>query len=139
RLWEMNLGELLHIWGLTPPRLAGLLDSIERYLAGPKPDEILTAAAARLRDLPCAQLIRVDDLRLGKSLAPLARGDHTLTDIAGRIASRSRDPQHKAFVLERLHAIEQRISDCSQMSLEQELASLATAVGQERRGAIFAR
>jgi hypothetical protein len=114
-------------------------------------DPVLTREAVKLQTRPDAELIRIDDPRLGKYLRSLVRSTvrisrgwsvnvrPSLGEIAGRIAERRVDPAETRALIAEMRALLQLISSLSQTPLEDELRDLAAAVSEPRNTQIAAR
>lgn len=109
----------------------------------------LTNEAARLKQMPNARSIRLDDPRLARCLremlrssasigngAPLSTQD-TIVDVADRIANRTCDPDNPSALSDRIRALRRYIALLSRTPLEKELRGIATSIGGQRETKIF--
>jgi hypothetical protein len=111
----------------------------------------LTLEAARLRKLPDAALIRLDDPRLARHLRPAFRlpvshGNggqpnnwDSLLDLADRIATRKSDGPDSAALCNQLRTLRTYLKFLSRATLEKELRGITIAVKNQRAAKIFLR
>jgi hypothetical protein len=167
-LKKLTIGQILETTGFGPKSLVDLLSSLEAvslsadwtnldrenltaYAAGPLLNCHLTLEAARLREVPDAALIRLDDPRLARHLPPVFRlpvssanggqsnNRDSLLDLADRIASRRSDSPDSAALCSQLGTLRTHLRYLSQAALEKELRGITLAVKNQRAAKIFLR
>lgn len=164
----LTVGQILRTHGLGAKCLVDLLTSLEGIAVyrdqisvqkesgdhpalKPVPDRRLSKEATRLRVLPDARLIRLDDPRLGKHLRELFRfavsietdckltPQSTLLELANHIASRPYDPANAVTLRGQIRTLRRTVGLLSRLPLEKELRGIAAAVKKHRAVNIFLR
>jgi len=167
-LRNLTVGQILQTTGLGAKCLVDLLTSLEGIAVyrdqidvqkkigneparRPVPDHGLFEEAGKLKDIPGAQLIRLDDPRLGKHIRELFRfaasiqGDFKLTlqssllDLADHIASRPHDPGSSVAICGHIRTLRKTAGLLSHLPLEKELRGITSAVKKQRALSIFLR
>ncbi len=164
----LTVGHILHTEGLGAKCLVDLLTSLEGIAVfedqtnvqkengshpGPKPslDRGLSEEANRLRGIPDAGLIRLDDPRLGKHLRELFRfaaslendpkltSQDTLVELANRMASRPYDPANPVAFRGNMRTLRRYLGLMSRQPLEKELRGIAATIKKQRAVDILLR
>ena len=111
-LGDHTIGEIMSMRAFGPRCLVDLLSALEslrQEAAGRLPDgrrsgvraaiaAELTAAAARLADLPDAQAVRSDDPRFARAMSALDVEARTARELARRVLSRTQDPPDPVYL-----------------------------------------
>ena len=164
----LTVGQILCTDGLGAKCLVDLLTSLEGIAVyrdqinvesengnHPAPklglDRRLSKEVARLREIPDAGLIRLDDPRLGKHLREVFRfaasiedackltPQSTLLDLASHLASRPYDPANSATFRGHIRTLRRTVGLLSRLPLEKELRGITSAVKKHRAVNIFLR
>ena len=167
KLKYLTVGQILCTDGLGAKCLVDLLTSLEGIAVGgdqinvqkekgthaapiPPLDRRLSREATRLRELPDAGLIRLDDPRLAKHLREVFRfaasivedarkltPQSTLVDLANRVATRPCDPANAVAFRGQIQTLRRHIGLLPRLPLEKELRGIITAVKKQRAANIF--
>jgi hypothetical protein len=167
KLKYLTVGQILCTDGLGAKCLVDLLTSLEGIAVGGDQinvqkkkgthvtpilllDRRLSREATRLRELPDAGLIRLDDPRLAKHLREVFRfaasiienackltPQSTLVDLANSIATRPYDPVNAVTFRGQIQTLRRHIGLLSRLPLEKELRGIITAVKKQRAANIF--
>jgi hypothetical protein len=139
-LRRATIGSVVALPNFGVKSLVDLLTSMEavarqtNYL-----DVELTREAGRLRRMPQARGIRLDDLRLRRDLHILTPGNETLEALGRRLVKRTTDPRDPELIAEELRQIADAVTRLSRMTLEEELYDLTIGAGRARSRRIVAR
>jgi hypothetical protein len=114
-------------------------------------DGCLTQEATRLRQVPNAKSVRLDDPRLARYFREIFRyasamgngtplnTQATVADMADRIANRRCDPLNSMALSEQIRALRKHIAAASRVPLEKELRGITVSIKGQRAAKIFLR
>jgi hypothetical protein len=118
--------------------LAAPTSAADSSTQGEITEQMLTEARL-LKQTPGAELIYSDDPRFGKLLLAVDASAENARAAAERILVGEHIPHNQREATERLRKLRERISDVSNIKLEEELKTIALSVTSERRWEIAAR
>jgi len=128
RFDELNrhtVGELLGIKSFGAKCLVDLLSSLETLAAREgRLDEKLTEEAMRLGAMPEAGQLHFSDPRLGPLLRAMDTEANTVTELVTHVTKRRLDPPDPLRFYEQFCEVRRRITELTQLSLEEELIQL---------------
>ncbi|MBN2473868.1 MAG: hypothetical protein JXB62_04635 [Pirellulales bacterium] len=124
-LGGLTVTELLSIRAFGAKCLVDLLTSLETRVAREGDlDEKLTAEGKALRQMPNVQEIAFSDPRLGPLLRSMDTESNTIGQMADRLIGRRLDPPDPARLREQIRELRQKISELSELPLEEELTQI---------------
>ena len=150
-LGEHTIGEIMSMRAFGPRCLVDLLSALESArpeAARRAPGERrapgraalakeLTAAAARLAELPNAQAVRSEDPRFARLMAALDVEARSVRELARRILSRTQDPPDPVYLARQVEELAERIEGMSRLTIEQELIEVFAPDPRDRNAEIL--
>ncbi len=150
-LGDHTIGEIMSMRAFGPRCLVDLLSALESSrpeAAGPAAGgrrgprlaplaKELTAAAARLADLPDAHAVRSDDPRFARAMSALDVEARTAREAARRILSRTQDPPDPVYLARQVEEFAARIEGMSRLTIEEELIEVFAPEPRDRNAEIL--
>ena len=150
-LGDHTIGEIMSMRAFGPRCLVDLLSALEssrqevagRSAGGRRTgvratfSKELTAAAARLGDLPDAQAVRSEDPRFARLMSALDIEARTAREVARRILSRTQDPPDPVYLARQVEEFAARIEGMSRLTIEQELIEVFAPDPHDRNAEIL--
>lgn len=124
-LGKRTVGELLSIKAFGAKCLVDLLSSLEVLASREgKFDKELTAEAKALGNIPGALSIHFSDPRLGPMLRATDAQADTVAELVSHIIKRRLDPPDPVRLYEQICQLRRRVSELTELSLQQELTDV---------------